>query len=620
MPPCVRIQHRIWQPAVCICIGEGALMSDNSQQGFELVGQKLGQYEIKQQLGQGGMATVYLAYQPSIDRTVAIKVMPKYFMHDPSFLQRFEREVRVIAKLQHPRIVPVYDYGQIEGQPYIVMAYMPGGTLTDKIKLGPMQLPEVVRLIEQIAEGLDHAHHEGVIHRDFKPSNVLLDKGGNAHLADFGIAKISESTVALTGSGVVGTPAYMAPEMASEGIVTTAVDVYALGVTLYQMLTGKYPFQGDTPLRVMMAHATEPVPSVLVDRPDLPRPVADVVQRAMAKDPADRFPTPGDLAKALRAAVEGRPVEAAPARAAASGITQTVIETPVTPPPSTTPPPPSQSAPGYTPSPNVIGSGAYPTTEKKGCSTPMIIGGVVGALALICIALAALGALASIGPLASILAPPTATPRPTRTPRPTERPTEVPTDTPTPVPPTPVPQVEDGLVFVNDIGGDICYLFISDSSSLSWGNDQLGETQILHDNEQYEMVVPPGTYNLMAQDCSYNILWTAWEVQIGSQRTEVQISSSPDSLEITNNRSDSVCEVYISPTSSSTWGMNWIELGTPIDPGATRTFALPQGGVQGDNDSSWDGSWDLFVRTCAGQDANEERNVQLVGNMFWELS
>src|SRR5512138_913721 len=154
---------------------------ETSQNGGDLSGKTLGQYEISRPLGQGGMAAVYLAHQKSIGRTVAIKIMPSYFMGDPNFLQRFEREVKVIAGLQHPRVLPVYDYGQIEGRPYIVMAYMPGGTLSDRIKQGPMPLNEVIKIVSQVAEGLDHAHKKGIIHRDFKPSNVLLDENGNAY-------------------------------------------------------------------------------------------------------------------------------------------------------------------------------------------------------------------------------------------------------------------------------------------------------------------------------------------------------------------------------------------------------------------------------------------------------
>ncbi len=289
-------------------------MSDESKGQIDLTGKTLGQYTISRRLGQGGMATVYLAEQTSIGRQVALKIMPSYFMHDPTFLERFNQEVKVIARLQHPRILPVYDYGDFEGQPYIVMAYMSGGTLSDRIRNdGPMPLDEVVRLVKQIAEGLDHAHRAGIIHRDFKPSNVLLDNSGNVYLADFGIAKVSESTAQLTGSAIIGTPTYMAPEMADQGIVSPSIDIYALGVTIYEMLTGQYPYVGDTPLRVMMAHVNNPIPDVLATRPNLPVGVSEVLRRAMAKNPGARYTTAAELAADLDAAASGEPVSALPA-------------------------------------------------------------------------------------------------------------------------------------------------------------------------------------------------------------------------------------------------------------------------------------------------------------------
>lgn len=225
----------------------------------ELIGQNLGQYEIIEEIAKGGMATVYRARQASIGRDVAIKVLPAKFTHDENFIERFNREVEVIAQLQHPHILPVYDYGEFEDMPYIVMAYIKGGTLTDRINNGPMPSDEVARMVHQIADALDFAHSKGIVHRDFKPSNVLLDERGNTYLADFGLAKITESGSEITGTMIVGTPHYMAPEQARAGDVTGSVDVYALGVTIYQMLTGHAPYKAPTAAGVMVAHITEPI-------------------------------------------------------------------------------------------------------------------------------------------------------------------------------------------------------------------------------------------------------------------------------------------------------------------------------------------------------------------------
>jgi serine/threonine-protein kinase len=243
--------------------------------------------------------------QASIEREVAIKVLPESFMRDPTFQERFTREVKVIARLQHPRILPVYDFGSYHGQPYIVMAYLPGGTVEERIRQMPGGLPlkEIVRLVSQVAEGLDYAHMHGIIHRDLKPSNILMDKVGNAYLADFGIAKVSEAAAQLTGSGIIGTPSYIAPEMAERGEVSPLVDVYALGVTLFEMLTGRLPYKGDTPIAVVMAHIRQPVPDARALRSGLPDSVQAVIEKAMAKDSSQRFATPGALAEALDEAV-----------------------------------------------------------------------------------------------------------------------------------------------------------------------------------------------------------------------------------------------------------------------------------------------------------------------------
>jgi Tol biopolymer transport system component len=258
---------------------------------------QIDRYKVTAELGRGGMATVFHAHDPRFDREVAIKVLPREFLHDSTFRARFEREAKAIAKIQHPHILPVYDFGEHDGQPYIVMAHMPGGSLAARIAKSPGGLPldETTRIIGQMAKALDKAHRAGIIHRDLKPANILFDTDENAYLSDFGIAHLTDATAQLTGSGLVGTPAYMAPEMAYEGGLSALVDVYALGVTLYQMLAGQVPYKADTPMGVLMAHANRPIPDVREARPDLPESVQVVIERAMAKAPAERYQSAGAL-------------------------------------------------------------------------------------------------------------------------------------------------------------------------------------------------------------------------------------------------------------------------------------------------------------------------------------
>lgn len=269
-----------------------------------------GAYRVLQKIGKGGMADVFLAEDPGIRRQVAIKVLPHEFLRDDTFIKRFEREVHTIAALQHPAILPVYAYGTQDGQPYIVMAYMGGGSLADEIRAQPggLSYERILRLVERIAEGLDFAHKRGIIHRDFKPSNVLLDEEGNPYIADFGIAKATADTAQLTGSGVVGTPAYMAPEMATSGGIGPGVDVYALGVALYQMITGQMPYTAETPMGVLMAHATAPIPDPTPLRTGMPRDLVQVLYNSLAKQPAQRYQSAGELASDLRTALSGQPI------------------------------------------------------------------------------------------------------------------------------------------------------------------------------------------------------------------------------------------------------------------------------------------------------------------------
>src|SRR5271157_1108228 len=251
------------------------------------------------------MATVYRAYDPRSDREVAIKVLPQEMLHDAQFRVRFEREAKTIAMLEHPAIVPVYDFGEEEGQPYFVMRYMTGGSLSDRIKKGPFPVQEAAAIFEHLAPALDEAHSKGIIHRDLKPGNILFDQYNESYVSDFGIAKLSESQTNVTGSSIIGTPAYMSPEQAQGEGIDGRSDIYGLGVILFEMLTGTQPYHGDTPMSVVLKHITEPVPHILDVKPDLPSAVEQVIETAMAKDRDQRFPTVKAMAEALSAVARG---------------------------------------------------------------------------------------------------------------------------------------------------------------------------------------------------------------------------------------------------------------------------------------------------------------------------
>jgi serine/threonine-protein kinase len=265
-------------------------------------GDKLGPYEILAEIGRGGMATVYRAHQPSMGRPVAIKVLPEQFLHDPTFLSRFTNEARVIAALEHPRILPVYDFGEAAGVPYIVMRLMPHGSLRDRLRRGPLSIAEAVRVIGQVAEALDYAHARRVIHRDLKPDNVLMDEAGNCYLSDFGIAKVVESSPVVSGTVGAGTPKYMAPEQIRGGRPTPRSDIYALGAMAFELLSGRPPFEAEDTPALMYMHVYEPVPRLAEVRPDLPAAVAslqNVIDRAMAKAPEARYTTAGEFSASL---------------------------------------------------------------------------------------------------------------------------------------------------------------------------------------------------------------------------------------------------------------------------------------------------------------------------------
>ena len=270
-----------------------------------LIGTTINGYEILSQVGQGGMATVFLARQQSMDRNVALKFLPKQFMNDDTYLQRFEQEVKIVSQLEHRNIVPVYDYGEHEGQPYIAMRYMPAGSVDDLQRQGLIPTSRVLNIIEQIAPALDYAHSKDILHRDLKPSNILLDDGGGAFITDFGIARIlSEQGTAITTQGVVGTPSYMSPEQAQAHKLDGRSDVYSLGVMLFEMITGRRPFESDTPYSIAVMQVTTPPPSPRDYNEAVTSAIETVILKALRKKPEKRYDNATELATALKLAIE----------------------------------------------------------------------------------------------------------------------------------------------------------------------------------------------------------------------------------------------------------------------------------------------------------------------------
>lgn len=294
-----------------------------------LIGQTLGnKYKIVQLLGKGGMATVYKGYQEQIDRYVAIKVLPPHPGQDAEFAQRFLLEARTVARLQHPHILPVYDYGTEGDVAYLATAYIEGGALGDRIDSGPMPLSTVETYLREIASALDYAHRQGIVHRDVKPDNILINSEGYSLLGDFGIVKLlsSDSNLTATG-GLIGTPAYMAPEQAQGGEVGPASDIYSLGVVVYEMITGRQPYTADTPLHVMMKHITDPVPHISEVVTDVPLAVENVLLRALAKQPEDRYPTAAAFAEDFSRAISGQRIQSPPLTSPGTSLKDTAVLT-----------------------------------------------------------------------------------------------------------------------------------------------------------------------------------------------------------------------------------------------------------------------------------------------------
>lgn len=267
-------------------------------------GENVGPYRVMEQLGQGGMATVFKAYHAALDRYVALKVLHQAFNEDSTFISRFQREARVVAKLEHPNIVPVYDYAEHDGRPYLVMKFIEGDTFKARLSRGALTSAEIEQVVDSVGAALGYAHKQGVLHRDIKPSNVLISTENIMYLADFGLARIAqagEST--LSSDSIMGTPQYISPEQAmGKKDLDGKTDIYSFGVMLYEMVVGRVPFSADTPFSIIHDHIYSPLPLPRMVNSSVPAAVEQVLLKALAKDRLDRYETVEDLVTAFKTA------------------------------------------------------------------------------------------------------------------------------------------------------------------------------------------------------------------------------------------------------------------------------------------------------------------------------
>ena len=406
---------------------------------MNLTGQSLGRYHILEPLGEGGMATVYKAFDTRLEREVAVKIIRMDLFGSSvlkRILARFEREAKSLARLNHSNIVTVIDYGEQDGKPYLVMPYIAGGTLKDRLGR-PMPWQDAAKILLSVARGLAYAHQRGIVHRDVKPSNILITESGDPLLTDFGIAKLleGEDGQTLTGTGVgIGTPEYMAPEQGLGKEIDGRADLYALGIVFYELLTGRKPYTADTPMAVVLKHVTDPLPRPTQFAPELPDAVEKLILKTLAKQPEDRHASMDDFVRALETLLEARPgaekaSPAAPAPLPPVDPQATRDDLPVTPPASLKPTRAEPPAPTYRPP-------SLPPSRRA----PAWAWGLGGLALLAFCALAVVGlynlGAASLAPTETATYTATRTPTATyiatatRTPTPTHTATPRPTNTP----------------------------------------------------------------------------------------------------------------------------------------------------------------------------------------------
>jgi len=431
-----------------------------------LVGQTLGAYRLVGRLGQGGMATVYKAYEPALDRYVAVKVLPQFFARDPVFVQRFRREAKAVAQLNHPNIVPIYSFGEAGNITYIAMQYVIGDTLKHE-RGQKFDFDETLRLLMPIARALAYAHQHGIVHRDIKPSNVLISEGGWPLLADFGLAQMAQVSGKLTESGVgMGTPMYMSPEQGQGEKVDQRTDIYSLGIMLYELVTGDVPFRADTPMAIVIKHISAPMPPPRQVNPNIPYDLEALILKATAKNPDDRFQSAEEMALAMERVLNNLSAQPMAAPPPPSVVATEKIA-----------PPESQSK---------IQVEASPTPMKKNLRTALIaLAGIIGACFLVVVLMGVFNICPPSGPWAQ---PPWRKGSPYQLPKISASETPAPTLAPTIALPTvaPPPIITEGklgdVLFQDDFEGKISprWQFTASPYLVPWVAEKIDGRTVFH--------------------------------------------------------------------------------------------------------------------------------------------
>ena len=562
----------------------------------DLSGTTIKGYELREQIGAGGFGAIYRAHQPAVDREVAIKVIHPQRVSKPGFTERFEIEAQTIARLEHPYIVPLYDFWHDDTGAYLVMRYIRGGSLRDYLDdHDTLDYDMLALVISEVADALAVAHAANVVHRDLKPGNILLDGKGHYYLADFGIAKnITQASGITSDEAILGSPDYLSPEQVLGEPITLKADIYSLGVVIFEALTGELPFPNLTPMQQMFHHAHRDLP-IIYDLPSRIRVnVNEVIQTATAKNPEDRYESAEELSQALYKALKPAlsrsttmvsPVSVSPStaeidRAKMSEALQRAD---------------SDDDEDDSPPPRVGGRWIY------GFGAMVLIAVIAAVVVLLSQPGGPFGAAPEATEVVSEAA--TDTPEPTATDEPTltDEPTATPTDEPTPtstLTPTATFDPAPRLQVRNASRSSVCGVYVASifDDTDAWGINWLDDERVAFEEDTFNIPgLEQGSFRVLVEDCSRNVVaWQSGVEFVRGQETAFDVTDTSEWLEIENDSQVDICVMRLRIEGEFDWSPSLIADDLPIEPGFSRRFAVPEA----------EGRWESHIETCLGYAAD----------------